>query len=86
VIGETVYFLCTALSVACAALLLRSYGRSRTRLLLWSGLCFVGLSLNNALLFLDMIVFPNVDLSTIRLVPALLGLVILCYGLIWDAT
>ena len=33
----------------CAFLLLRAYARVRKRLLLWSGLCFAGLTLANAL-------------------------------------
>ncbi|HTW82832.1 MAG TPA: DUF5985 family protein [Candidatus Sulfotelmatobacter sp.] len=83
-IAETIYVLCALTSLACAFLLLRGYARSRHRLLLWCGLGFVGLFLNNVLLFLDLIVFPSVDLSAWRLVPAVLGLAVLCYGLIWD--
>jgi hypothetical protein len=82
VTGEVVYLLCTVTSAVCAALLFRGYARTGTRLLLWSGLCFTGLSLNNAALFLDLVVLPNVDLSIWRLVPAVLGVSVLCYGLI----
>lgn len=83
--AEVVYILCAVTSVACATLLLRAYGRTRTRLLLWSGLCFVGLALNNIVLVVDLIVVPDTDLSTWRLVPAAVGLVLLVYGLVWDA-
>ncbi len=38
----------------CAFLLLRAYARVRQRLLLWSGLCFVGLTISNAILFVDL--------------------------------
>ena len=72
-------------SVACAVLLLRAYLRTRTRLLLWSGLCFAGLALNNVVLVVDLIVVPDTDLSTWRLVPAAAGMVLLVYGLVWDA-
>ena len=53
--------------------------------LLWSALCFVGLSLNNALLVLDLLVFPDIDLRLPRLLAALAGLLFLLYGFIWEA-
>jgi hypothetical protein len=80
---KIIYLLCAATSVTCAFLLLRSYLASRYRLLLWSGLCFVGLSINNFLLVLDRSV-PTEDLLTYRLVAALVALVPLLYGLIWE--
>ena len=79
-----VYLLCALTSLACAVLLLRAYGQSRARLLFWSGWCFVGLALNNALLFLDLGVFPQTDLFLVRSLPALAGLLCLIYGLICD--
>lgn len=83
--AEAVYLLCIATSLACAVLLLRGYQQSGVRLLLWSGLCFVGLSLNNALVFIDLVMVPATDLSILRPTAALLGLGALLYGLIWDA-
>lgn len=80
-----VYILCAVTSCTCALLLLRTYARSRVRLLLWSGLCFVGFALNNVLLILDLKVFPEVDLSVIRALPTLVGLLLLLYGLIWES-
>ena len=79
-----VYFLCTATSLACAVLLLRAYRQSGARLLFWSGLCFVGLALNNALLFIDLELLPQTDLFLLRSLPALIGLLLLIFGLIWD--
>ena len=80
------YILCTATSLACAVLLLRGYFRTRARLLFWSGLCFVGLTANNLLLFVDLVMFPmGVDLSLWRTVAALVGVTVLVYGLIWEA-
>jgi hypothetical protein len=79
-----VYVLCALTSVACAVLLLRGYARSRVRLLLWVGLCFVGLALNNVLLVVDVRVVPSVDLSLWRSLPALAGLLLLIYGLVWE--
>ena len=83
--AETVYLLCVAASAACAIFLLRAHRRTGTGLLLWSGLCFVGLALNNALLAIDLIVVPDVDLSTVRLIPAAVGLALLLYGLVWES-
>ena len=80
--AEIVYLLSSATSLLCAVLLLRSYQRNRARLLFWSGLCFMFMCINSVMLFLDVIVFSSVDLSTWRLIPALLGVSMLCYGLI----
>ena len=84
-IPAIVYALCAATSVACAVLLLRAYRRARQRLLLWSGLCFSGLALNNALLVIDTRFVPDTDLSLVRTLPALVGVSLLLYGFIWDA-
>ncbi len=86
IVAEIVYVLCTLTSFVCAWLLFRAYARTRTRLLMWSGLCFTGLCLNNAVLFLDNVVFTNLDLSIWRLLPALLGVALLCYGLVEEET
>ncbi len=80
-----VYFLCMATSFFCMVLLVRSYLRSRVRLLLWASICFVGLTLNNFTLFLDFVIFPNVDLLPLRHLSVLSGLFALLYGFIWDA-
>ncbi|HEX2207309.1 MAG TPA: DUF5985 family protein [Longimicrobium sp.] len=79
-----VYALCALTSAACAVLLLRGYASSRARLLLWSGLCFVGLATNNLLLLIDKRVVPTLDLSLWRSLPALAGLALLLYGLVWE--
>jgi hypothetical protein len=54
------------------------------RLLLWSGICFAALALENAILFFDMVVVPDVDLQVWRNVVALIGLLCLLFGLVWD--
>ena len=82
--AETVYLLCALASVLCAALLVRSWLRSRARLLLWSSLCFVGLAVNNVLLFVDLIVIPEVDLAAMRSIVALLSISVLVVALIWE--
>jgi hypothetical protein len=82
--ADLAYILCTLTSIGCAALLLRGYKQSGSRLLFWSGLCFVGLALNNVLLIIDIRVLPDVDLSNIRSLPALAGLLLMIFGLIWE--
>ena len=83
--ATAVYILCALTSFACAALLLRGFWKSGARLLLWSGLCFVGLFLNNAVLFVDQVVWAHQDLTLWRNVPAGAGGVLLLYGLLWEA-
>jgi hypothetical protein len=82
--AETIYTLCTLTSLACAWLLLGSYRRTGHRLLFWSGLCFVVMTVNNILLLVDKLLLPDTDLSTLRLVTALLALLLLLYGLIYE--
>lgn len=79
-----IYSLCALTCVACAGLLFRSYRQTRLHLLLWSSLCFVGLTASNVLLVLDRLIYPDVDLSTLRLSAALVGLLLLLIGLVWE--
>jgi len=81
----TIYTLCALTALLCAYLLIQAYLRNRSRLLLWSGLCFAGLTLNNIVLVLDKLVFLSVDLSIWRTLLALVSMTILLYGLIWDS-
>jgi hypothetical protein len=71
-------------SLACMGFLFRAYAQSGMRLLLWSALCFVFLSANNLLLFMDVIILPELDLRPYRLGSALLGLMFLLFGFIWE--
>ena len=83
--AQLIYALCILTSLACAWLLVGSYRRTRHRLLFWSGMCFVVLTLNNVLLLVDRVVFPDsVDLMAYRLGSALLALLLLLYGLIYE--
>lgn len=83
--AAVIYSLCALTALLCAWLLLQAYRRTRYRLLLWSGLCFAGLTLNNLLLVADKIFFlPHPDLSVWRTGVALLSMSVLLYGLIWD--
>lgn len=80
-----VFILSTLTALACAVLLLRAYARTKTRLLLLSGICFAGLSLNNALVFIDLIIVPQVSLVWLRTAIAIASLLVLIGGLVWDA-
>jgi hypothetical protein len=83
-VADVVYGLCALTSAGCALLLARGYWRQRTRLLLWSTLCFAGLALHNGLLFTDLVLAPSIDLSLWRGITGLGSLLVLLYGLIWD--
>ena len=87
---QTVTFVLIALAVltclACTVLLYRGYRRSGARLLFWSSLCFVAFTVNNVVLFFDLVLFPTeVDLRPYRLGSALVGLAFLLYGFIFEA-
>jgi hypothetical protein len=70
----------------CAVLLLRGYGRTRKRLLLWSGLCFLGLTISNALLIIDLnVIGAETSLYTMRLAVAAGSMVLLLYGLVFES-
>ncbi len=84
--ASLVYLLGTAVSLVCAILLLRGYGKVRMKLLLWSGLCFVGLTISNALLCIDLLLLPNtVNLYMARLGTAAGAMVLLVYGLVFES-
>lgn len=82
--ARVIYALCAVTSLACAILLLRSYARTRARLLLWSGLCFAFLFINNVMLYVDVELLPSIDLSIARTIPVVAALAVLLYGLIWE--
>ena len=84
--AATVYILSALISLATAILLLRSFARTRSSLLFWAGLCFIGLTLNNLMLLLDKVLVTDVDLSTWRALPALAGMLLLVYGLVAEET
>jgi hypothetical protein len=82
--AEAVYLLCAITSVVCAALLFRGYRANRTRLLFFSSLCFVGLALNNVLLFIDLVIVPDIDMRLWRSAFALAAMMVLLIGLIME--
>lgn len=82
--AQVIYSLCALTSLTCLVLLWRSYRAIGSRLLFWSAMCFLLLTINNVLLVLDKIVFVQRDLSLGRLTAALLAVVLLLFGLIWE--
>jgi Family of unknown function (DUF5985) len=80
--APAVYLLCLLASAACAGLLVRSYLRNRTRLLLWSAACFVLLALNNLFVVADMLLFPTLDMTLWRSLSSLAAVGMLLYGFI----
>jgi hypothetical protein len=84
VAASFIYLLCLLTSVVSAALLVRSYRRSRTRLLLWSAACFGLFALNNLLIVLDILVLPRLDLGILRTSCTLAAVATLLYGFIWE--
>ncbi len=84
--AETVYALCGVTSILCAILLLRGWRSGRAPLLLWAGLCFVGLALDNVVTFVDFVLTPpTVDLYWYRTSFALAGMLVLVYGLVRES-
>jgi hypothetical protein len=82
-VEATIYLMCVCTSALCAWLLIAAFVRRRQSLLLWSAMCFCLLAVNNLLVFTDLIVLPEVDLSMARLLTALAaGMLLLC-GFIW---
>ena len=84
-IAEIVYALCALTSAACAILLIRAYRRRQVRFLLWATVCFITLAVQNALLFVDLVILPNVDLSIARAAVGALAVGALLYGIVSDA-
>lgn len=84
--GPIVYILGTLTTLLCAVLLLRAYVQGRVKLLLWSGLCFMGLTVSNVLVFIDLVILPStIDLYLARLFAAAVAMLLLLYGLVWES-
>jgi hypothetical protein len=85
-VPSLIYLLCVVTSLICLVLLARGYARTGVKLLLWSALCFVGLAINNLLLFVDLVLLPlEVSLVPWRQITTLVSLSVLLYGFIWEA-
>ena len=79
---KLVYFFCALVTTGCALLLLRSYIRSRVKLVFWGTVFFICFALSNIVLFFDLALLPTMDLSPYRDALTLLGLVAMIFGLI----
>ena len=84
-IEAIIYLLCVATSLLCAYLLARAYRRGRTKLLIWSALCFALLALNNLVVAADVLLLPTIDLTVLRLATPLAAVAVLLYGFIWES-
>ncbi len=73
-------------SFACTVLLFRSYFTSRLDILLWTALCFVGLTVSCLVSFVDVVLLPDeIDLRLLRLSCSLAGMLFLIFGFIHEA-
>ncbi len=81
--ATAVYVLCALTSGLCAALLARMYRRTGVPLLLWCTLSFVGWTLANVLVFMDMVVLPDVDLLLTRTIAGVVAVALMLGGLVW---
>jgi hypothetical protein len=82
--GPGVYVLGVLVTLWCGVLLSSAYAKVKKRLLLWSAICFFGLALSNLLVFVDLVILPDVDLYRWRLLTAAVAMLVLLYGLIWE--
>lgn len=76
------YALCALTALACAIMLLAGARRTGSRMLFWSGLCFAGLSVSNALIAVDTVTVT--DLGLLRLGVSLVSVALLLYGLVFE--
>lgn len=84
-IADAIYLLCAATSLA-AAVLLRHYPARRSPILLWSCIGFLGLAVNNVLVYLDFALLPGMDLALPRAMTGAAAMVALVYGLIRETS
>lgn len=77
-------FTCLTMLI-CAVLLFRAYVTVHRRLLLWSALCFTGLTISNLFVVFDLVYFRQVDLYTWRLGSTAIAMALLLFGLIWES-
>lgn len=83
--ASLVYSLCAIGSIFVAYLLARAYKAKPSRIIFWSAICFAGLALNNVVLFVDLVIFPEEISFALGRNLIILGSVgSLVYGLVWD--
>lgn len=79
-----IYLLCALTALLCAVLLALGARRTRSRMLVWSALCFGLFAAANIVLVLDFVVFPGIALWPVRQGLSVLAVGSLIYGLIME--
>lgn len=84
--AEVVYILSAIMSITCAGMLFRAYRVNPSHLLLWSSACFSLLAVNSLILFVDVVMFPQMDFGgiLIRNIAGASAGSLLLFGLIWE--
>lgn len=82
--GTIVYALCAIASIVCFGLLFRSAVASKQRLIFWSAFCFFFLSIQNIILFIDLALISQIDLSFWRTSAGFIGCAGLLLSLLWE--
>jgi hypothetical protein len=81
---SVVYALCAATSLVCFTLLVRSYVNNKMKLIFWSAVCFFFLAIQNIILFIDLSMVSQVDLTLWRTLAGFVGCSSLLFALIWE--
>jgi hypothetical protein len=85
-LGQIIYILCALTSAGCTFLLFGRYRKTRVSLLFWSAVAFLAFTLTNILLYIDLILVPDIDFVVVRNSITLVGAIVLLYGLIRNST
>ncbi|MBY0546466.1 MAG: hypothetical protein K2W95_04200 [Candidatus Obscuribacterales bacterium] len=83
--GTVIYALCAIASIVCFGLLFRSAVASKQRLIFWTAFCFFLLSIQNIILFIDLTVISQTDLSIWRTSAGFVGCSGLLFALLWES-
>ena len=81
-----VFMLCMLTSLVSGILLRRAAQGASRQLLMWSAIFFFGMAVNNAILFADVLVGPELDLTLAANLVAAVSIFSLLYALIWEGT
>lgn len=84
-VAEAIYALCAVTSLVAAGLLFRQRRARPTPLLFWSFAGFLGLAVNNVLVWVDLGLFPSNDLALPRTFAGAAAMIALLYGLIRES-
>lgn len=85
---EIIFGLCAVMSILCATMLFRGYRREGSHILLWSTLSFGVLALTNTILFVDVVVIPEVEFHgpIWRNLLTAISASLLVFGFVWELT